>query len=81
MLALEMVNSLNRKMVGYNVVAKIDMTKAYDRVYWGFHLEVLHTLGFSNQFCKLISQRVKPSWFSMMMNKTFKRVFPTYPGS
>lgn len=44
MLAQDMVHSLNRKIVGGNMIAKIDMSKAYDRVHWDFLQEVLHTL-------------------------------------
>lgn len=70
--AQEMVHSLNQKTVGGNMMIKIDMTKTYDRIHWGFVLEVLHIVSFSNQLCDLISQCVKFSEFSMMMNGTFK---------
>lgn len=49
-LAQEMVNSLNRKMVGDNMMIKIDMSKAYDRVHWRFLMKVLQNLGFSQHF-------------------------------
>ncbi|KAK1575277.1 hypothetical protein Q3G72_004017 [Acer saccharum] len=76
----EMVHSLHRKTVGGNVMVKIDMAKAYDRVHWGFLLEVLRTFGFSNQFCNLISQCVKSPFFSVMMNGTFKDFFQSARG-
>lgn len=41
------------------MMLKIVMAKAYDRVDWGFLLEVLQAFGFSNNFCKLIEVCVK----------------------
>lgn len=70
-----MVHSLHKKTVGGNVMVKIDLAKAYDRENWDFLLEVLHTFGFYNWLCNLISQSVKSPWFSMMMNETFKYLF------
>lgn len=74
-LAQEMVYSLNKKMVGGNIMVKIDMTKAYDKVNWDFLMKVLMAFGFSNQFCRLVEEFFRSSWFSIMMNGTFKEFF------
>lgn len=47
-LTQEMVHSLHKHTVGGNVMVKLDMAKAYDRVNWGFLLEVFKAFGFSN---------------------------------
>lgn len=60
-LAQEMVQSLNKKTVGRNMMLKINMAKTYDKVDWGFLLEVLQAFGFSNNFCKFIKVCVKSS--------------------
>lgn len=70
-----MVHSLHKKVLGGNAMIKIDMSKAYDRVDWGFLLNVLHAFGFLNKFCQLIEECVKSPWFSVMMNETFKGLF------
>jgi hypothetical protein len=54
---------------------KIDMAKAYDTVDWEFLLKVLNAFGFSLGFCKLISNYVSSSWFSVVMNGTSKGFF------
>lgn len=75
-----MIQSLHKKILGGNVLVKIDMAKAYDRVKWGFLLEVLYAFGFSNNFCRLIVEYVKSPWFSVMMNRTFKGFFQSSQG-
>lgn len=65
-LAQEMVHSLHRKILGGNVMLKIDMAKAYDRVDWSFLLEVLKSFGFAHNFCKLIGECIKSPWFSVI---------------
>ncbi|XP_041020448.1 uncharacterized protein LOC121262091 [Juglans microcarpa x Juglans regia] len=47
-LAQEMVYSLNKEVLGGNVMVKIDMAKAYDCVDWAFLIEVLKAFGFSS---------------------------------
>lgn len=49
-LAQEMIHSLNKKIVGGNVMVKIDMAKAYDWVNWDFLLKVFRAFGFSERF-------------------------------
>lgn len=57
------------------MVIKIDMWKAYDLVNWSVILNVLGKFGFSNKFCKLVEECVKISWYSVMMNGTYKGFF------
>ncbi|KAK4833981.1 hypothetical protein QYF36_014386 [Acer negundo] len=73
--AQEMVNSLNKKILGCNMMVKIDMAKAYDRIDWGFLLTVLKAFGFSSTFCSSVEECIKSPWFSVMMNGTFKGFF------
>ncbi|KAK1587186.1 hypothetical protein Q3G72_010418 [Acer saccharum] len=79
-LAQEMVHSLHKKMIGGNVMVKLDMAKAYDRVNWSFLLEVLKAFGFSDSFRKIIYNCVGSPWFSVMMNGTFKGFFQSARG-
>lgn len=46
-LAQEILRNLNRKVKGVNVVIKLDMAKAYDKLEWRFLLKVLESFGFN----------------------------------
>lgn len=74
-LAQEMVQSLNKKVKGENLMLKIDMAKAYDRVDWSFILWILQSFGFSSHICSLMKECVHSPWFSLMMNGTYKGFF------
>lgn len=47
---------------------KLDMSKAYDRVEWGFILDMLTSLGFSTAWTKRIMKCVMFLSFSFMIN-------------
>ncbi|KAF5462658.1 hypothetical protein F2P56_018646, partial [Juglans regia] len=79
-LAQEMVLSLHKKSVGGNVLIKLDMAKAYDRVNWDFLLHVIRAFGFSDIVCQIIANCVQSQWFSVMMNGTFKGFFQSAKG-
>lgn len=53
-IAQEMVHRIHKKVRGKNILMKIDMEKAYDRVNWGFLLAVLKKLGFSDGWRNLV---------------------------
>lgn len=55
-------------MVSPNMVLKLDMEKAYDRVNWSFLLKVLRHMGFSDKWVKLIENCVSPCWFFVLVN-------------
>ncbi|XP_042956358.1 uncharacterized protein LOC122292186 [Carya illinoinensis] len=69
-LTQEMVHSIHRHTNGGNVLIKLDMSKAYDRVDWNFILHVLDAFGFSSEFCMLIKACITTPWYSVMMNGT-----------
>lgn len=66
---------MNKETQGGNVMVKLKMTKAYDRVHWDFLFEVLVGFGFSNQLCNLVKECVISSWYSVMMNGSYKGFF------
>ncbi|KAL9662278.1 hypothetical protein QQ045_027111 [Rhodiola kirilowii] len=45
-LAHDIVKDINNKVYGGNVVIKLDMSKAYDRLSWNFLLKMLRAFGF-----------------------------------
>lgn len=68
MLAQELVQSIDRRVRGHNMVIKLDMQKAFDRVSWEFLARVLYKFGFSFQFVELILNNFRGAWFSVLVN-------------
>lgn len=50
LLAQELIQSLDRKARGHNLVFKFDMMKAFDRVSWNFLQLLLAKFGFHSLF-------------------------------
>ncbi|KAK3184523.1 hypothetical protein Dsin_031809 [Dipteronia sinensis] len=73
-LTQEMTKMLHRKVRGGNVILKIDMSKAYDRVEWKFVDQTLYAFGFPDFFCKLIQNCITTPWVSVMMHGTYRGI-------
>lgn len=65
-IAQEMVNELDRKAI-VNMMIKVDMEKAYDRMEWGFILKVLERFGFSNRWSDMIFRCMSNNWFTLLV--------------
>ncbi|XP_060200074.1 uncharacterized protein LOC132628293 [Lycium barbarum] len=63
LLAQEIVHEIRKPNKGGNVVIKLDMNKAYDRISWNFICAVMRKMGFS---CILLSQMEKEMVFSSL---------------
>jgi hypothetical protein len=52
LIAIEVIHALKRKTRGRKgeLALKIDITKAYDKVYWGFLRGMLERLGFASKW-------------------------------
>ncbi|KAL9672810.1 hypothetical protein QQ045_029062 [Rhodiola kirilowii] len=57
-LAHGMVRDINIKTFGGNIMLKIDMSKAYDRLSWRFILKMLAGFGLSNSWIDLIYRNI-----------------------
>lgn len=57
-LAHDLVSDINNKVHEGNVVAKLDMSKAYDRLSWVFLIRAMKALGFSDLWCDLIYRNI-----------------------
>ncbi|KAL9685919.1 hypothetical protein QQ045_023373 [Rhodiola kirilowii] len=64
-LAHDIVKDINNKVYGGNVVIKLDMSKAYDRLSWNFLLKMLRFFGFCEQWCDLIYRNISNCWYSV----------------
>ena len=47
---------------------KLDMSKAYDRVDWGFLEKLMRQMGFNKRWIQLIMGRVKTVSYSVLVN-------------
>nr|XP_027118574.1 uncharacterized protein LOC113735787 [Coffea arabica] len=68
MLAQEMAQELDRRLKAPNLILKLDMEKAYDRVEWPFLLFMLRKFGFSEQVVDLCFRTFSNAWFSILIN-------------
>ncbi|KAK6786628.1 hypothetical protein RDI58_015153 [Solanum bulbocastanum] len=54
MLTQELVHNINRPNHNGNVVLKLDMTKAFDRVAWDYLCKVMRQMGFSKRWIDMV---------------------------
>ncbi|WMV24651.1 hypothetical protein MTR67_018036 [Solanum verrucosum] len=68
MLAQEITHGIKKPNEGDNVVIKLDMTKAYDRVSWSYTCLVLRRMGFGEMFIDLVWRTMSNNWYSVIIN-------------
>ncbi|KAL5781686.1 hypothetical protein ACOSP7_006715 [Xanthoceras sorbifolium] len=70
MVAFELLHSIKKQKKGKRGYAaiKLDMSKAYDQVKWGFLEFIMEKLGFPNQFRALVMDYVSTSKLSFLVN-------------
>ncbi|XP_042962749.1 uncharacterized protein LOC122297028 [Carya illinoinensis] len=79
LVAYETLHYIRSKRVGRKgyMSLKLDMSKAYDRVEWGFLRGMMKTLGFAHQWIELVMFCVSTVSFSILVNSSPKG--PVYP--
>ncbi|KAL0292648.1 UNVERIFIED_CONTAM: hypothetical protein Scaly_2580500 [Sesamum calycinum] len=68
LLAQELLHSLESRRPDANVVFKLDMAKAYDRVSWEFLYQALRRKGFPQRWIGLVANAISHCWFSVLVN-------------
>lgn len=68
LLAQELISEIDRKLESPNLILKLDMEKAYDRVEWPFLLSMLRTFGFCEWVVDLFYRILSNNWFSVLIN-------------
>lgn len=68
MLTQEMVHNINRTSSDGNVVLKMDMAKAYDRVSWEYLCRALRHFGFSERWIDSVWRLITNVWYSVNIN-------------
>lgn len=80
LLAQELIQSIDRKTRGGNVVLKLDMAKAYDRVDWEFLFKVMDKFGFNQDCIEKIKRCINNCSFSILINGELKGYFKSTRG-
>jgi ribonuclease HI len=80
MIAMEVIHALKKRTRGSKgeLALKIDISKAYDKVDWGFLKGMLIRLGFSEKWISWMMMCVSTVNYSVLMN--FDKVGPIHPG-
>lgn len=68
MLTQEIITEIMLRGKPSNVVIKLDMAKAYDRVSWKNLLHVLRKMGFAEHFINMIGNLLVNNWYSYLIN-------------
>ncbi|XP_069145909.1 uncharacterized protein [Solanum lycopersicum] len=68
MLAQEIIHQIKKPNIGSNVIIKLDMAKAYDRVSWSYTCLVLRKMGFDEVFIDMIWRIMANNWYSIIVN-------------
>ncbi|XP_045802334.1 uncharacterized protein LOC123895912 [Trifolium pratense] len=80
LIAIEVILALKRRTRGWKgeLALKIDISKAYDKVDWGFMCGMLKRLGFSAKWIHWMMICVSSVNYSVLVN--FEKVGPIFPG-
>ncbi|XP_060216553.1 uncharacterized protein LOC132644029 [Lycium barbarum] len=68
LLTQEIMTDIRKRGKPANVIIKLDMAKAYDRVSWQFLTKVLERMGFDGAFVDKIWRLLANNWYSVMLN-------------
>ncbi|XP_060183329.1 uncharacterized protein LOC132613329 [Lycium barbarum] len=68
LLAQEVIHDIRKENEGGNMVLKLDMSKAYDRVDWEFLTAVLKRFRFFDLRINMVWRLVSGNWYSILIN-------------
>lgn len=68
LLAQEIIRDIRLRSKNHNVVVKLDMTKAYDRVSWIFIMKVLRKFDFYERIIDMVWRMLSHNWYSILVN-------------
>lgn len=80
LLAQEIIKDINRRNRLVNVVVKLDMTKAYDKVSWVYLTKVMRKFWFLGGFDRHGWRLVSNNWCSVLVNGQFFGFFQSSRG-
>ncbi|VFQ92434.1 unnamed protein product [Cuscuta campestris] len=68
LLAKEAIHHLDKKTFGGNVIIKVDMAKAFDRMEWSYIEHILKGFGFSDGAINILMANLKNTFLSILLN-------------
>lgn len=68
LLAQEIIKDIGKRKKHTNVMVKLDMAKAYDRVSWIFLTKVLRNFGFDERVIDMMWRLLSNNWYSVPIN-------------
>nr|XP_016459694.1 PREDICTED: uncharacterized protein LOC107783238 [Nicotiana tabacum] len=68
LLTQEIVTDIRMRDKPANMVIKLDMTKAYDRVLWKYLMCVTRRIGFAEHFITMVWNPLSNNWYSVLVN-------------
>ncbi|XP_059284936.1 uncharacterized protein LOC132038264 [Lycium ferocissimum] len=68
LLTQEIVSDIRLRTKDANMIIKLDMAKAYDRVSWLLLTKVLRQMGFSEKIIDMVYRIVNNNWYSVLIN-------------
>ncbi|XP_075103611.1 uncharacterized protein LOC142178181 [Nicotiana tabacum] len=80
LLTQEIVTDIRLRGKSANVVIKLDMAKAYDRVSWKYLMHVLRKMRFVEYFINMIWNLISNNWYSVLINGQASRFFHSTRG-
>ncbi|XP_070044572.1 uncharacterized protein [Nicotiana tomentosiformis] len=80
LLTQEIIHGISDPNTGGNMVIKLDMAKAYDRVSWEFLLSVIRNFDFSSWWTEIIGRLISEVWYSIIVNGTRRGFFTSSQG-
>ncbi|OIT30618.1 putative ribonuclease h protein [Nicotiana attenuata] len=76
----EIILSISHTNKGGNIVMKLYMAKAYDRMSWTFVIEVLKKFGFSDLWNDMVFNLISGVWYSVLINGSRAGFFTSSQG-
>lgn len=75
-----MIHKINTNIWGSNVILKLDMAKAYDRMSWLFILKTVQKFGFGERIMDCVWRILSNCWYSFIMNGNIEGFFSSSKG-
>nr|XP_009618786.1 uncharacterized protein LOC104110923 [Nicotiana tomentosiformis] len=80
LLAQEIIQDIGKPNEKGNIILKLDMAKAYDRVSWSYLCVLKRQLGFCETWIDIIFRHISSNWYSLLANGTRQAFFKSERG-
>ncbi|XP_059294448.1 uncharacterized protein LOC132047418 [Lycium ferocissimum] len=68
LLTQELLANIRKRGKHANVIVKLDMANAYDRLSWRFLVQVLRKMGFAEVYVDMVYRLIANNWYSILIN-------------